>query len=528
MTSTCTSKTLFFIYGPPGSGKTTLGKSLAEALGLPFLDLDGAIQARAGQTIPEIFQTQGETGFRAVERACLEEAAQRGQGVVALGGGALLDPACRELAESCGDVLCLSAPPEALAARLEQEAGVRPLLGGEQGWQERLSALLERRSAHYASFPLQLDTGSLGPEEAAREAEVRLGAFRVSGMGAAYDVRVVSGGLEGLGEMLRQRGLNGPLVLAADGYLVSTDAPRALDSLQRAGYVTRLAAIPPGEEHKTVATVGKLWEEFLVAGLERGSTVIAMGGGVTTDLAGFAAATYLRGVRWVALPTSLLGMADASLGGKTGADLPQGKNLVGAFHPPSLVLADPQLLSTLPEPELRSGMAEVVKHGILADRQLFARCAQGWQAATADLDEIVRRGMAVKIGFIQSDPYEKGLRAALNLGHTVGHAVELASGFRLRHGEAVAIGLAVEARLAEDAGIADAGLAETILACLHGLGLPTAIPAWIDGAVFLKALRVDKKNAAGKVRFALPVRLGEYKIGVSLDFDFASLLPEAA
>ena len=241
-------------------------------------------------------------------------------------------------------------------------------------------------------------------------------------------------------------------------------------------YTARLALVPPGEEHKTVATVGKLWEEFLAGGLERSSTVLALGGGVITDLAGFAAATYLRGVRWVALPTSLLGMVDATLGGKTGVDLPQGKNLVGAFHPPSLVLADPRLLATLPEAELRSGMAEVVKHGILADEQLFARCAQGWAAVTADLDEIVRRAMAVKIGFIQSDPYEKGLRAALNLGHTVGHAVELASAFRLRHGEAVSIGLAVEARLAEDAGIADAGLAETIRACLQGLGLPTADP----------------------------------------------------
>ena len=346
-------------------------------------------------------------------------------------------------------------------------------------------------------------------------------------MGAGYDVRVAAGGtgvLDGLGGMLRARGLNGPVALVSDSNVAPLYAPRVVAALEACNYVVHIVTLDSGEEHKTVGAISGLWEAFLSAGLERGSTVVALGGGVTGDLAGFAAATYLRGVRWVALPTSLLAMADASLGGKTGADLPRGKNLIGAFHPPALVLSDPQVLASLPEGELRSGMAEVVKHGILADAALFERCERGWDAVAGSWDEIVRRAVAVKAEFIQADPYEKGIRAALNLGHTVGHAVELASGFRLRHGEAVAIGLVVEARLAERQGIAEAGLAGRIEACLRGLSLPTGIPDWIDGEVFLRALKVDKKNAGGAVRFALPELIGAYRVGVTVEMDFRSLL----
>jgi 3-dehydroquinate synthase len=292
--------------------------------------------------------------------------------------------------------------------------------------------------------------------------------------------------------------------------------------------------IPAGEQHKTIHTVAKLWEAFLANGMERGSTVIALGGGVVSDLAGFAAATFLRGVPWVVLPTTLLAMADASLGGKTGADLPQGKNLIGAFHAPCLVAADPQTLATLPEGELRSGLAEAVKHGVINDPALFALCAelQGLSFEQLKetlkgcaLDDIVRRAMAVKIQVIDLDPFEKGRRAVLNFGHTIGHAVELASGFRLRHGEAVSIGMVTETRLAEQIGLAEAGLTETISGVLRGLGLPVEIPPGLEHDSILKAIGADKKRAGGKVRFALPVKIGEVKEGIVIDgysdhFDF--------
>ena len=227
---------------------------------------------------------------------------------------------------------------------------------------------------------------------------------------------------------------------------------------------------------------------------------------------GFAAATYMRGIQWIGIPTTLLSMVDASLGGKTGIDLPEGKNLIGSFHPPKLVLADPGLLPTLPERELISGMAEVVKHGVISDPELFELCSRGMDWVKANLAEIVKRAMAVKIKVIEDDPYEKGFRAALNLGHTVGHAVELVSQFELRHGEAIAIGTVVEAHYAEQIGIAQPGLADTIAQTLSALGLPTRIPEAMPREEILRAMRVDKKKTAKAIRFALPAEIGRVEL----------------
>ena len=255
-----------------------------------------------------------------------------------------------------------------------------------------------------------------------------------------------------------------------------------------------------------------LWHGFLEHGLDRRSTVVALGGGVIGDMAGFAAATYMRGIRWVCVPTTLLSMVDASLGGKTGFDLPQGKNLIGAFYPPKLVLADPQVLETLSQAEFISGLAEVVKHGIIADPELFDLCRYGLNPIKADLDRIVKRAMAVKIRIIEDDPYEKGFRAALNLGHTVGHAVELVSRFELRHGEAIAIGMVAEARLAERFHLATEGLSDEIEGVLSNLGLPTGIPRELPREEIIRTMRVDKKKSAKAIRFALPVEIGKVEL----------------
>jgi 3-dehydroquinate synthase len=301
-------------------------------------------------------------------------------------------------------------------------------------------------------------------------------------------------------------------VLVTDENVARFHAASLMTSLQHAGFRPKLITIPAGEAYKNLETIQKLWYEFLRNGLDRKSTVIALGGGVIGDLAGFAAATYMRGVNWICVPTTLLSMVDASLGGKTGFDLPEGKNLIGSFYPPKLVLADPQLLKTLPEAEFISGMAEVVKHGIISDPELFQLCEQGLDCIRDDLEQVVKRAMAVKIRVIEDDPYEMGFRAALNLGHTVGHAVELVSKFELRHGEAIAIGMVAEARFAERTGVAKTGLGDEITAVLAGLGLPVQIPDDLAREEILRAMRVDKKKNAASIRFALPVEVGKVEL----------------
>lgn len=504
-----------FVYGPPSSGKSTTGRLLAQALDIPFVDLDEAIMAESHLSIPEIFELEGEAGFRAREAAALQATLTPGEKVVALGGGALVDPDNRRKVEAAGPVLLLNASLEALLERLPEDSDERPLLSGDLAG--RLVNLLAERQAHYSSFACRIETAGRSPKEIVQVCQTLLGAHWVSGMGPAYDVRIRPGGLSSIGEAMQSRGLKGPVLVVTDENVARHYLPVVEGSLSRAGYSSASICLPPGEQHKTIATAGELWQACLQAGVERGSTLLALGGGVIGDLSGFAAATYLRGVAWVGLPTTLLAMVDSSLGGKTGVDLPQGKNLVGAFHSPRLVLADPQTLQTLPVEELRSGMAEAVKAGIIADPQLFGLFTKGWQATLPHLDEIVRRATAVKIAVIEQDPFEQGPRAALNLGHTIGHAVELASGFRLRHGEAIAIGMVAEAGLAESLGIARPGLAEVIRKTLSGLDLPTRFPTELDQEQIILAMRKDKKRAGGTHRFALPARIGQVQVGVLVE-----------
>jgi len=508
------------LYGPPGSGKSRVGRELAKRLALPFFDADHEIQVRSGKTIPEIFAGDGEAGFRRCEQDILHSLYSQLEGVIALGGGALLGSPNRDLVESAGPVVSLEAPLPVLVQRLSRSPEVRPLLAGEMA--SKLESLVQGRAEHYASFTIRID-GSQPVAHVVQQVQSRLGVFRVRGMGDGYDVRIRMGGLDQVGQALSQRGMKGPVCVVSDDMVGPLYGERLLASLKKSGFTGRLSLIRAGEAHKNMETVQSLWQEFLSAGLERASTVIALGGGVVGDLAGFAASTFLRGVSWIALPTSLLAMVDASLGGKTGVDLPQGKNLVGAFYPPRLVLADPLVLDTLPEVELRSGMAEVVKAGMIADPGLFALCAAGWDTVRARLDEIVRRSMAVKVAIIEDDPYEQGRRAALNVGHTIGHAVELVSGFRLRHGEAVSIGMVAEARLAEANGIAVGGLAADLAGVLQGLGLPVEIPDDLDREALLAAMQRDKKRLSGSVRFALPARIGKVRVGVELPVHLGDL-----
>ena len=278
---------------------------------------------------------------------------------------------------------------------------------------------------------------------------------------------------------------------------------------------TDVLIIPAGESNKTRDTWARLTDQMLAKGYGRDSTVIALGGGVVGDLAGFVAATFMRGIPVVQVPTTLVAMVDASIGGKTGVDTYLGKNLVGVFHFPAAVLIDPQVLATLPFRELRAGFAEIVKHGVIANDAYFREVAssvrnlldKGGPESDRMLSVIVK-SIEIKADIVSRDEREDGLRKTLNFGHTIGHAVELVSGFSLLHGEAVAIGMALEGRLAERIGVAQAGTAEAIIEALRTAGLPTELPRPFEKGAVLEAMRSDKKARSGKTMFALPLRIG--------------------
>jgi 3-dehydroquinate synthase len=289
---------------------------------------------------------------------------------------------------------------------------------------------------------------------------------------------------------------------------------RLLREGQLAGARWNGAVLPfhPGEQSKTRETWSRLTDELLRLGFGRDSGIIALGGGVAGDLAGFVAATYMRGIPYAQVPTTLLAMLDASVGGKTGVDTAEGKNLIGAFHPPVAVLADPLVLVTLPEREYRAGLAEAVKHGLIADREYFEWIEANAPALvardTAALEHLVRRSVEIKAGVVSEDEREAGRRVILNAGHTVAHALEQATGFSIPHGEAVGLGLVAEAALATGLGLATPEAGARVAALLERLGLPTRVGGPVGEERILAAMGIDKKNRDGAVRFALPRAVG--------------------
>ena len=330
---------------------------------------------------------------------------------------------------------------------------------------------------------------------------------------AVEPVVVRRGALDDVGTIAREHVRAHRWVLVTD----ATVGPLYAAQVQRSFGDARVdvLTVPPGEAHKTRETWAALSDRMLALGIGRDGAVLALGGGVVGDLAGFVAATYMRGIPVVQLPTTLLAMIDAAIGGKTGVDTPAGKNLVGAFHRPAAVIEDPAVLRTLPPAQLRAGLAEALKHGVVADARYF----EATQAALPELlapggtegaasEALVRRSVEIKQSVVARDEREAGVRRILNFGHTIGHAVELLSGYALLHGEAVAIGMALEARLAEAMQVAERGTAERVRDALARAGLPTSLPEAMHADAVLEATRADKKARAGAVEYALPARVG--------------------
>lgn len=318
--------------------------------------------------------------------------------------------------------------------------------------------------------------------------------------------------LAGLPRILGERCPAHAYAVIADSRVAELYGVRVLASLREAGLHATLFTFPAGEWNKTRQTWTELSDAMLAARLGRDGAVVALGGGVTGDLAGFVAATYLRGIPYLQAPTTLLAMIDASIGGKTGVDVPAGKNLVGAFHQPRAIVADIETLATLPKLHVAAGMAEAVKHAVVADAaylEVLLADAAAIRARDLDaLERVVSRSVAIKEEIVAADPLEGGRRQVLNFGHTIGHAVEARSGYNLLHGEAVAIGMAAEALLAESAGVAEAGLGSRVRRALEAFGLPVTIPEDLAAEDLIEAMRGDKKSREATVRFALPSSIG--------------------
>ena len=497
------------------TGKSTLGKLVAERTGAPFVDLDQRIEQRAGATVVELFERNGEARFRALERDELEKVLDEARGasappVVALGGGALLrrDVRLRALDEAV--VITLAAMPQTILARAATTGG-RPLLANGYS-EERVLELIEQRAQAYAEAHATVFSDQVAPAELAERlcAIWSRDPIAVAAGDRSYAVEVgASLAAERLPELA---GRASRLLLVSDENVMRHHAALA-DALDRARPGLARVVLPPGEQHKNTGSLERIWQAALDASVDRQSVLIAIGGGVVSDVAGFAAASWMRGIRWIAVPTTLLAMVDASVGGKTAVDFGPAKNAVGAFWQPSAVVCDVSLLATEPARGYCSALAEIVKTAIIGDAELLDVLEDERAAIvareTSALSKIVRRSIRVKARIVGLDERESGLRAVLNLGHTVGHALEAPGGYtRLTHGEAVSLGLVAALELGRALGRTPAALAERARRLLAAYGLPVDV-ARQPLAEAAALIGHDKKRAGSVLRFVVAREAGQ-------------------
>jgi 3-dehydroquinate synthase len=506
------------VTGPMGTGKSEAGREAAGLLGLPFVDLDRVIERRSGTSVEQVFASRGEAAFRHMERQVLRDAARLSGVVVATGGGAVLhDEPFRRLADGAV-VAVLSAEPDELARRVGSGEG-RPLLAGDPG--ARIAEITADRAAAYAAAGQAMDTTGIGSAAIAAELATRYrdragspgrAVIQVRGPQGPYPVLVGPGAIDRLAAAMSH------VLPEATRAVVVTDpgagdpwGNRATRVLAEGGLaVNEPIVVPPGEGAKNAATLEELWTRFRKTELTRRDPVVAVGGGAVLDVAGFAAATFSRGVPLVNVPTTLLAMVDASLGGKVGIDHAGAKNMVGAFHHPHLVVADLDALRTLPHRALRAGLAECVKAGLVASPLVIDVLEEALEepgdpvARPPLVAWLAEQAIRIKAAYVREDPFDRELRHALNLGHTFAHAVESATEYTVLHGEAVAVGLVAAARLGASLGLTDHALAPRLERLLSRLGLPVRPPEGVDPITVVDAFGADKKRRGRGLIFVVP------------------------
>lgn len=505
------------LTGFMGTGKTTVGKILAAQLDREFIDTDDFIQERQGMAISEIFLKFGEPAFRKMEREVAEELGKRERLVISTGGRLMLDPANVAALSREGRVFCLIATPQEILSRIENDhEHTRPLLEVPNP-DEQIIELLKERQKGYHRFQ-KVITNDKFPEEVTSDLLDIFNDdpkhFSIDNPAQPYEYVVGSGILPFIRQLA---GVAGKIVVITD---------TAVEELygQSCGEIDHIISIPAENQQKTLATVQSIYERLVELGFDRSGTIVALGGSIVGDIAGYVAATYMRGVNLIQCPTSLLAMADTSIGGKTSIDLPQGKNLIGAFKQPSMVIADVATLQTLPPDAFTAGMAEVIKHGLIADSDLLSKVEYGnWHhesdtlfTSLFEVQAIVAQAIQIKIAIVQEDPFEAGGRFSLNFGHTFAHAIEQVSGYQICHGEAVAMGMVAATNLSCRLGHCPTDLQQRLESILLKVGLPVRIPGLLAESL-IKAMESDKKRLGDIIRFVLPRSEGEVFVTDNVD-----------
>jgi shikimate kinase/3-dehydroquinate synthase len=526
-----------FLIGLSGSGKSTVGRLLERDLGMPLLDIDALIEEECGERIPTIFARHGEKYFRSCESRVLDRVTRTQNGaIISTGGGIVTRAENRALMAERGVRVYLQVEPDLALQRLQAQMElaiaqntifeVRPLLAGPDPLAS-LQHLLSARATWYQEAELVCSTLNKSARQVAREIIAMLNSagkletvapiVRHIKTGDGYDAIVDWGGLGRLGDYLKQLQLPTRIFLFTDSNLERLYASTLLPHLEQAGFEPHLYVIPAGESSKSLTQLSAIYDWLVERQAERREAIIAFGGGVVGDLVGYAAASYLRGVPLIQVPTSLLAQVDSAIGGKTGINHPQGKNLIGAFYSPRLVLADPALLLTLPERERTEGWAEIVKYGIILDAELFAQLEAHADTLRAFshppvplLCQIIARCIDLKAMVIEEDEREQGRRAILNYGHTLAHALENISGYgEWLHGEAVSLGMVAAAMLAQEADMFPAAAVERQNALLAALGLPTVYHGTLRTQDILAKIQLDKKVVGKRVRWIMPRQIGD-------------------
>lgn len=528
--------TNLIITGFSGTGKSLVGRELARSLDWEFLDTDDEIVRQSGKPITDIFREDGEARFRELEGQAIRNACKQEQLVIAIGGGAIVDPLNYELLSGAGLIICLEARPETIYERLFREAAcspeteVRPLLAVENPL-ERIRKLKATRQSDYAKADWTIHTDYLSIREVVQEIIRAWGLLHLSGRcqllddadkdiacvvataTQSYPVFVGYGLLDRLGEKIKKAALSGTITIISDKNVFSLYGTEVEEILKRAGFAVNSFVVTPGEETKGMDYATKIYDFLVGHRAERDDIIIALGGGMVGDLAGFVAATFLRGMPWIQVPTSLVAMVDASIGGKVAVNHPEGKNLIGAFYQPNLVLADPHTLATLPQRELTSGWAEAIKHGLILDEE-FVRFLEGNVNKLTKLEpELLTRAIAsssaIKARVISQDEKEReGKRTILNYGHTIAHGLEAATQYkRFLHGEAVAIGMVGAAKLSQRLGLLPSAAVERQQALLRKFGLPTGFSG-LDLTEITRAMELDKKTKEKAIRWVLLQDIG--------------------